>query len=339
MLRQFTMDGLGAVPPQIAHTLLHEGLSVASLRAMSPLPEDAQRIIDRTVIEVGLDRLTITQDLISRGLTWNLPNPLSVMEIQWEVTGRSGFAQRTMNPAARGEFQLPPRENRRVPVYLTTDDFSLGIRTLLASRRVGTPLDTTMVSHATRNVNEAIEDSVLNGVPEIQISGNGVYGLLTAPYAHHYTFKDGEAWTATGHDGQDILDDFLGMVQALMAQKRYGPYLMYVPTAYGFELQQDFKANTTGSVLQRILAINDASAPGSPLVTIKVADQMPADTIVMFQATSDVIDLVMGQTPTVVPWTSIDGFTLFWMVMAIVIPRVKSDLENVSGILIGKPVW
>jgi hypothetical protein len=62
---------------------------------------------------------------------------------------------------------------------------------------------------------------------------------------------------------------------------------------------------------------------------------LPANTVVMFQATSDVIDLIIGQAPTIIPWTSPSGFTLYWMVMAIVIPRVRSDYNSASGIVIG----
>jgi hypothetical protein len=35
-----------------------------------------------------------------------------------------------------------------------------------------------------------------------------------------------------------------------------------------------------------------------------------------------------------VPWTSPSGFTLFWTVMAVMIPRVKTDFDETSGIMI-----
>jgi hypothetical protein len=51
--------------------------------------------------------------------------------------------------------------------------------------------------------------------------------------------------------------------------------------------------------------------------------------------TSDVLEMVYGQPPTVIPWTSIDGFTLYWLVMAIMIQRVRSDYDGNSGIVVG----
>ena len=121
------------------------GMTFEEMRAASPLPRDAQMLIDQAVIRTGLDRLSIVQDLLAEGLTYPLPNPLSVTEIYWESISKTGGAFRTMSPEARGEYQLPARTPYRIPVYLTMDDFSLNIRTLLMSRRVGAPLDTTRV--------------------------------------------------------------------------------------------------------------------------------------------------------------------------------------------------
>ncbi len=55
----------------------------------------------------------------------------------------------------------------------------------------------------------------------------------------------------------------------------------------------------------------------------------------LVQMTDDVVQLVQGQSPTVIPWTSLDGFTLYWLVMAIAVPRVRSDYDGNSGVFIG----
>lgn len=313
--------------------LIGSGLTVAELRAAGPLTEDAQRIIDDSVVRVGTQRLTVTADLMSAGLTYNLPNPLSVLEVQWDSVGETGGAQRTMTPSARGQNQLPVRTSRRLPVYLTTDDFFMGIRTLRASERVGLPLDTTLVEQATRRVNESIEDAVLNGATletgtALQVTGNTVPGLLNAPNANAHTLT--ADWDSA--TGDQILGDILTMIGILQGDKKYGPYMVYVGTSIGNALNKDFKANSGLSILQRIQQVSNGTGG---LLTIKVADMMPANTVLMFQATSDVVDLIVGQAPTVIPWTSPDGFTLFWMVMGIVIPRVRSDYNNASGIVIG----
>jgi uncharacterized linocin/CFP29 family protein len=299
-------------------------LSIASLRALSPFEENAQRIIDQTVVRVGLNRLVIAGDLLAMGLTYPVQNPMSVMEIQWEQISKTGGAQRTMSPSARGEFQLPNRRPKRLPLYLTTDDFSIGIRSFQMSQRIGAAIDTSLVEEATRRVNEAIEDATINGAG--QVDGYTTPGILNAPNANVQTLTAN--WNIA--TGDQIFSDVQSMIGKLQADFKFGPYGLYMGTTVGNAIDKDFKALGTLTVRQRLLQIPS-------LVSIKTADQMPANTVVLIQLTSEVIDMVTGLAPTVVPWTSIDGFTLFWMVMAIMVPRVRDDYDGNSGIVIGQP--
>lgn len=307
-------------------------LSIPALRALSPLSDKAQVLVDKAVVNVGLNRLVIAADLMAEGLVHNLTDPLSVTQLEWEVINKVGHAQRTMSPSARGENQLPDRLIKRLPIYLTTDDFSVGIRTLKMSQRVGIPLDTTLVEQATRRVNESIEDAVINGAG-LQVAGYTAPGLLNAPNANTHTITT--TWTdpttlANFTAGPRIFADVETMIGKLQADNKFGPYRMYVGTAYGNALDSDYKANGDLTIKQRLQQI---TAGGRNLV-IKVADQMPATSVVLFQMTNDVVELVVGQAPTVIPWTSLDGFTLYWLVMAIIVPRVRSDYDGNSGIVI-----
>ncbi len=324
----------------IAYRLLNSGLSVAELRANSPLEENAQRIVDKAVVEVGVERLVLAQDIISAGLTFPLTDPLSIMEVQWEQISKTGTAQRTMSPSARGENQLPDRKIKRVPIYLTTDDFNINVRTLKASERIGTPLDTYLVKQATRRVNEGIEDATINGAGVTVGGGDTVpsttYGLLTAPSAN--TFALTVDWTGSntvGTTGPAMLNDLLNMVSALQADKKYGPYSLYGGTKFGNLIEGDFKTNTMGTIRQRLESVQ----AGGRAIKIGVADQFPnastGQQCALIQMTDDVVDMVTGQAPTVIPWTSLDGFVMYWLVMAIMIPRFKDDYDGNSGVCIG----
>lgn len=330
-MKPFRFDGQTAGAPLPSHlkslqAALLQNLSVAQMRSLSPLPEDAQRIIDQAVVRVGRDRLVVVADLIDAGLTYNVPDALSVMEVQWDAVSESGHAQRTMNPSARGENQLPDRVPNRIPLYLTTDDFFFGIRTLRASQRVGMPLDTTLVEQATRNVNEAIEDAAINGA-QLKVHGYDTPGLLTAPNVNTFTITN---WMT--ETGENILAQVLSMIGVAHSARRFGPYNLYIPTNYGVRLQNDFKANGELSIMARLMQVQS----GGRTLNIRVADQLPANTVVLVQMTSDIIDLVDGQRPVTVPWTSPDGFTLYWLVMAIQVPRVKTDYAQTSGIVVGR---
>lgn len=306
-------------------------LSIPALRALSPLSDKAQVAVDRTVVNVGLERLVFVADLLSEGLVQPLEDPLSVTQYEWEQVSKTGYAIRTMSPSARGENQLVDRRVKRVPIYCTTDDFSVGIRTLKMSQRVGQPIDVTQVEQATRRVNEAIEDAAINGSTTVDgtqftVGGYAAPGLLNAPNANAYSLT--ADWTGTntiGTTGPAMLADLLAMISLAQTDKKFGPYNLYVGTKAGLLLESDFKTNTQGTIRSRLEEIES----GGRKVRIRVADQMPnAATGVqaaLVQMTSDVVQLIDGQRPIVIPWTSNDGFTLYWLVMAIQVQRMRDD--------------
>jgi len=303
-------------------------------RALAPMQDKAQVAIDRAVVEVGLQRLTFAADIMAAGLTYNLTDPLSIAQLEWNSSNKIGAAQRTMSPSARGENKLPIVTPNRLPIYLTTDGFEIDIRTLKTSQRVGTPLDVSMVKQCVRAVNEAIEDAAINGATtldgqELKVAGYSAPGLLNAPGAEAETLT-AAAWS-TVPVGATVFSQTQAMIADLQNNKKFGPYRLYVPTVVGNALDSDYNAtnNAQGlTIRQRLLQIESLQA-------VRVADLLPATKVALVQMTSDVIDMVVGQPPTVIPWTSLDGFTIHNLVMAIMIPRVRSDYNGDSGICIG----
>lgn len=350
--RYTALNGKSPIAGAILRSLNErDEISIPALRALSPLSDKAQVMVDKAVVEVGLERLALAADVMSEGLVYPLSDPLSVTMLEWETISKVGDAQRTMSPSARGENQMVKRAVHRLPIYLTTDDFSIGIRTLKMSQRVGTPLDTSLIKQATRRVNESIEDAFINGATTIDgqalqvnagttadgtvITGT-VPGLLTAPNAN--TAALSVSWVGTntvGTTGPAIVNDVLGMIGTLQADKKFGPYNLYLGTAAGNLIEGDFKVNTTDTIRQRLERIT----VGGRAIKITIADRMPGLSTgvqcAMVQMTSDVIEAVVGQQPTVIPWTSLDGFTLFWIVLSVIIPRVRSDYDSNSGVVIG----
>ncbi len=315
---------------------------LGQFRALAPLMDKAQVSIDKAVVEVGLQRLVVAADLMAAGLTYTLTDPLSVAQIEWSQQSKIGAAQRTMSPAARGETKLPIIKPNRLPIYLTTDQFEIDIRTLKTSQRVGTPLDVSIVKQCTRAVNEAIEDATINGATtldgqNLQDAGYTAPGLLNATGVNTQNLT-AAAWTTTPV-GSTVFNEVMLMIGKLQAAKKFGPYRLYVGTQIGNSMDTDYNPNTANpiTIRQRLLNINSLQA-------ISVADLLPAgnnaapsigNKVVLLQMTSDVVDIVIGQQPTVIPWTSLDGFMIHNIVMAIIVPRVRSDYEGNSGICVG----
>jgi len=303
-------------------------------RALAPMQDKAQVAIDRAVVEVGLQRLTFAADIMAAGLTYTLTDPLSIAQLEWNSASKIGAAQRTMSPSARGENKLPIVTPNRLPIYLTTDGFEIDIRTLKTSQRIGTPLDVSIVKQCVRAVNEAIEDAAINGATTLDgqalaVAGYSAPGLLNAPNAESETLT-AAAWSTTPV-GSTVFSQTMAMIADLQGNKKFGPYRLYVPTVVGNALDSDYNAtnNAQGlTIRQRLLQIESLQA-------VRVADLLPSTKVALVQMTSDVIDMVVGQPPTVIPWTSLDGFTIHNLVMAIMIPRVRSDYNGDSGICIG----
>ena len=320
-------------PPALR--LLRSGqLSIAEMRAMRPLPENAQKMIDDAVVRVGLDRLVIVADLLAEGLVFDLGQDFwGVTQLQWDEMSETGGAHRTMDPLARGENQIVDRRPRIIPIYLTWDDFELGIRTIAASQRGGAPIDITQVEQATRRVNEAIEDAMINGIPN-PVFGSSVPGLLNAPNVNAFTYETSTAWDAAGKTGQEIVDDVLGMIALARTDRRFGPYNLYVNTTYGNALNKNFSDGVTTfditirQRLERIMA-------GERALRVREADLLPANRTVLVQMTSDVVDVVVGQQPTVVSWDHPSGWSSNFVSLACVVPRVKTSYEDQSGIVTG----
>ncbi len=317
-------------------------LTVPGLRSLSPLSDKAQVLVDKAVVDVGLERLTFVADLLAEGLRFSLPDPLSITQLEWDQESKVGGARRTMLPSSRGENALLDRKHLRLPIYCTIGDFSMNVRLLKMSERVGQPLDVSMVKQETRRVNESIEDAAIFG--GTTLDGQGlvdssytVPGLLTPPGTAN-TIANSVDWTAPnviGTTGPAMVADILAGVTKLNAALKFGPFNLYLSTNAGVTIQGQFVQYHPGTIQSMLEGLQF----GGRNLRVRVADRMPnaasGQQWALVQMTDDVVEIVDGQAPTVVPYTSLDGWTLYWMVLGIMIPRIRADYNGNSGICIG----
>jgi hypothetical protein len=299
-------------------------------RANAPLPKDTQELWDKATTMVGRNRLAVAAAVLDAGLVYSLPNWLSVPELYWEQMGDSGNVRVVMDPASRMDASLPVREGKRMPVPAIIADFQLGARERLAAERAGVPLDTTLFEQHTRRVNEQIEDLFINGWANTA-NGNSIYGLLTAPNAETQAYTGNEAWDNAGHTGLEILTDVLAMAEKLRANQRPGPYTLFIPTLYELKLGQDYSTSYTRTIRSRLEELQF----GGQNLRIVVADQLPANRTALVQMTSETIQAVVGQQPTPISWSDGPGWNTNYAVLACVLPRIRDDYADASGICLG----
>lgn len=338
-----TLGGKGSPLSDVVQRAMAENqgeLSIRSLRApgfraLSPLLDKAQVQIDTAVVEVGLQRLALVADLLAEGLTYPITDPLSMTQLEWNQISKQQAAQRTMTPSARGENKLPIVLPTRLPIYLTTDRFELDLRTLLVSKRSGLPLDTALIKMATRGVNEALEDAAINGATtidgqDLQDAGYKAPGILNDAHVNTQALTLA-SWDSTPV-GTSIVDEVIAMAGKNIADNKTGPFNLYVPTGVGNAIQNDYSAAKGDLTIQQRIEQLQYGGRG---IRVRTVDLMPSTKVALVQMSNDVIDLVTGQMPTPITWTSIDGFTIYNLVMAIMVPRIKSDYEGQSGICVG----
>lgn len=304
----------------VAAKLLASGFNANALRTNGTLQKDEWIAFDNTVIDIARKRLVITQDLMSRGLTYSLPNALGHTRLEWETISDMDPAIITMSGLSESQNDRQIYDLSGMPIPIIHKDFNINIRTLAASRNKGLPLDTTQAAVASRKVSETIETMIFNGATVLG-ANNPIYGLRTAPFRN--TGALAESWLTAS--GEDIVADVLAMMTALDDDNMFGPYALYIGTGVGIRLGEDYKAESDKSIVKRLLEIEG-------LQSIKTTKDLPAGEVIMVQLTSDVIDLIDGMQPTTLEWDSHGGMITNFKVMAIIVPRLRNDQLGQSGI-------
>jgi uncharacterized linocin/CFP29 family protein len=290
------------------------------------LLEDEWKLFDRTVQQVSREKLVAVTDLIRRGLVMDLPNALGVMSIEWEqVKGDLLDAEVTMSGLSEAQKDRMEFETLNMPIPLFHKEFFYNLRHLAAARRNGRQPDQEHAQIATRKIAERIEGTLFNG---LTVGGSTIYGLLTHPLRKTYVIP--VSWlTATG---EQVVADIIAMLDVATRNPNNmeGPFILYVPTLVAARWGADYKANSDKTILQRIKEI-----PG--ISDILMTNRLSGSNILLVQATSDVVQMINGIQPTMVEWESHGGFQHNFKIIAIMLPRVRSNGWAQSGIVHAAP--
>lgn len=308
----------------VASVLLANKFNVDCLRTNASLRKDEWVNFDEALLEEVTQRMVGVNDLMSKGLRYDISNGMGSTTVEWETVDETREAEVNMDGIARAQSDSLDFTLHSLPLPIIHRDFYINSRFLEASRTRGEALDVTNMRVAARKVSEKVEDMLFNGITNYNFAGGQIFGYTTAPDRNTVTL--GTSWLNSGVDGEAILAQVLEMVSAAHDDRMFGPYVLYVPTAYWIKLLEDFKANSDKSMISRILEI-------PTLTDIKVADFLTAENVLLIQMTSDVVDIVVGMQPTTVQWETQGGFLLNFKVMTIMIPRMKSTDAGRSGIV------
>lgn len=280
--------------------------------------------LDEVLVTVARERLGGVQDLIDNNLVFNLGNAMGTTVLEWHDVSDSMSAEMTMDGVTRAKGDRPKYGTNYLPVPIIHADYEINARVLAASRNMGNPLDTTMAEQAGRRVMEKLENLLFTSTT-YSFGGGTIYSYLNFPNRNPVTLT--EAWTASGKSATEIISDVVAMKQAAIDDRKYGPYMLYVPTGYETLLDEDYNATTPGTTIrERILKIDKIKG-------IKVIDTLPADNVLLVQMTTDTVRLVRGMGLQNVEWQTEGNMITKYKVMTIQVPQIRSDQEGHCGIV------
>jgi hypothetical protein len=199
---------------------------------------------------------------------------------------------------------------------------------------MGNPLDTTLAERASRRILEKQEDMLFTDVTysygeKDSRNRNTIYSYVN--YPDRTSVDLGIPWDHSACTGKAIIQKVLEMKKAAIGTYHYGPYMIYIPTAYETVLDDDYVGsspdtapNTT--IRQRILAIDKIAG-------IKVVDRLATDNVLMVQLTKDVVRLVRGMGLQNVQWSEEGNLITKYKVMTIQVPQIRSDINGKCGII------
>ncbi len=297
------------------------------------LRRDEWKQLDEAVMRIAEYRLTGYDDLVSRGLVYNLGNGIGSTVLEWHDVGDALTAEVTMDGVTRAQNDRPKFQTNYLPLPLIHVDYEINLRALETSRNMGNGIDVTLAERAARRVAETLENMLFTdwdyGYGELDDrSRNKIYSYVNFPDRIPVTLATYGSWSDnSATTGADILNSVLAMKQASINNYFYGPWTIYIPTAYETRLDNDYDTTTPGTTIrERIMKV-------AGIEKIAVIDTLATDNVLMVQMTSDVVRLVRGLGMQNVQWDTEGRWVSKYKVVTLQVPQIRSDQNGKTGIV------
>lgn len=298
--------------------------------AIATLRKDEWQLLDDIVVKVARERLRAVADLISTGNTFNIPNGMGTTVFQTETQSDINPASVSMDGLRENANDRPEYELTNLPLPIIHKDFHFSARQIATSRRMGTPLDTSMLEMSARKVAEQAEKLLL-GVSAIAdqyaFGGGTIYGYTDFPDRLTKTIT---APTASGWTGATFLAEVLAMMQQSRDVFHYGPWVLYVASAWDQYLDNDYVTTTSTTITVRERVLKSES-----LSSIRTLDFLTNFDVVLVQMSSDVVREVIGMNMTTMQWDTQGGLKKHFKIMTIMVPQLRADFNSNTGIVHG----
>lgn len=295
---------------------------MSDLRENSIFQEDEYKAIDDEIVRVASETLNGIQDLRDQGLANDLGG-LGALVSKYAKISDMEEAEVNMSGVTTTEENATDFDRAKFPVPIISKAFSIDVRELKASRRMGTPIDTEMIDIATELVSGRLEKILFQG--DLQFRGNTIKGYVNFGDANTPSGTSGD-WGGTP---TNMYDDVLAMIEANENANSFGPYLMYVSRTQMTELRNIDVEDTGayGTTRDRLLDLDEIDA-------IKVTKHLNDGEVVLVDPKSKYVQLDVGQDITALDWSSGDGMLSSHKIIFAGVPKLKTDYNGNSGICV-----
>ncbi|MCK5603062.1 encapsulin [Candidatus Pacearchaeota archaeon] len=296
----------------------------SKLRHNSLLTKDAWKRMDTTFLQAGRNRLVGVGDLMSRGLKYDLgANGFAVTVFEYETVSNEVGAELSMSGRVRGNNFEEEYTLESMPMPIISKFWELDARTLASSKQSNRPLDTAKASQAGKAIAEKKETILFNGTNDFTYGGGTIYGYTDFPDRETTTIV-----TWIGATMAVIIAQILNMKQASLDNKKYGPWILYIPSTYEVILDKDYDTVRGTTLRDRILQIGGIQA-------IQIVDVLATDNILLVNMDVETVRMVIGQKPTVLSWDIEGGSATDFYGMEIAIPQIRADADGNCGVIHG----
>jgi uncharacterized linocin/CFP29 family protein len=338
-------DSRGGEPKPLLRTYLANDLRnqgyVLPIVNAATLTKEAWIEVDRQVVRAARQNLRAAADLEASS-SYGGFNAMGRMTLEYQAVSDAGEAVVDMDARTDARTDTPLVILRSLPLPITHSDFGYSAREVEVSRSGNLPFDTTMAEMAARRVAESVEDQVIGNVTGVtygtQTAGTGtqtgtstVYGYRNFPQRltkTNFTAPTGGGWTP-----ETTFNEVLSAMQSLLNQYFTGPFRLYFSLDWFQYMNRQFSVaggNNAGETLLSMLN----KVPN--LMGVELLERLTATfTLLIVQMAPNVAQMVNGMDVTTIAWEEKGGLDLRWKVLAIKVPRLRSDYNSRTGILHG----
>lgn len=284
---------------------------------------DEWKLVDKAVNKAKQGRLRAWEALRDAN-PYAVPRAMGKTTIHYQTQSDINPAQVSMDGLRRGQNDRPLYDSAGMPLPIIHKDFSVSARQLEESRNGQAAFDTSMVSLATRKVIEEVERFVVGTAAIYQYAGLAVYGYTNYPQRLTGELSDpaGGGWSPA-----TLVDELLDARQDLMDNRYYGPFTVYNGTGWDKYLDSDYSnAKGDNTLRDRVAKIQGLKAP-------EMLEYLEPFDIVFVQQTEDVARAIVGMDITPVQWESSGGFEVMFKVLCILLPQLRCDFYDRTGIM------